>query len=67
MLEEEYAAIPETLELREISYIIHCAGQRDEVCTLITTLKDKKIYLQEEIISLYQMRWHVEVDIRCLK
>jgi hypothetical protein len=47
MSEEEYAAIPETLELREILYIIHCAGQRDEVCTLITTLKDKKIVIDQ--------------------
>jgi hypothetical protein len=55
------------LELREISYLIHRVGQRDEACTLITTLKDQTIYFQEYLILLYQMRWHVEVDIRVLK
>ena len=34
---------------------------------LFTTLTDRELYSVEEIVALYGLRWHVELNLRHLK
>jgi len=54
---EEYATMPATLEVREV---------RVKRKTLITSLSAQEISKQS-LNDLYQQRWHVELDFRCIK
>lgn len=67
MDEETYAAIPETITLREIRYRVTENGRRSETLTVITTLVDAEAYTKEEIAELYGFRWNSELDIRSIK
>jgi hypothetical protein len=62
-----YAAIPETLELREIRYHIVERGRRTKTIDVITTLIDADEYTKEDIAQLYGFRWNAELDIRSIK
>jgi hypothetical protein len=65
--DKAYAALPETLRLREVRYRITQNGQRTQVVTLVTTLLDPTAYPASELAALYQSRWQVEVNLRHLK
>ena len=67
MEEETYAAIPETLELREIRYHVVEHGRRTRTLDVITTLTDDGQYAKQDIASLYGFRWNSELDIRSIK
>jgi len=67
MTAAEYAAMPETLEVREILVTVREAGFRTESLVVVTTLVDGAEYAKEEIGDLYRERWQVELDIRSLK
>ncbi len=67
MDEETYAAIPETLTLREIRYNVVQPGRRTRVLTVVTTLTDPEKYSREDIAQLYGFRWNSELDIRSIK
>ena len=67
MSEDEYARIPETLELRELRYAIVEKGKRTKSITVVTTLTDVNEHSKEEIAELYSYRWHSELDIRSIK
>ena len=58
MTKEEYAQYPDTIAVREV-----------KVCKkiLVTTLVNKKIAHKKALGELYQMRWHVELDLRNIK
>ena len=58
MSQEKFAALPETLILRELSYRVGRPGFRTETVTLITTLLDAEIYT---------VRWRVEQNLKHLK
>ena len=58
MDEQTYQKMPETLMLRECR-----AGGR----TLVTTLTDARATPKPELVALYAMRWHVELDLRAIK
>ena len=62
-----YAAMPATLEVREIRKTITIPGFRVQQLHVITTLLDASAYPEEEITDLYHQRWHVELDIRAIK
>jgi hypothetical protein len=62
-----YAALPETLLVREVRYRTSCQGYRTQVITLVTTLLDPKAYPAGELAELYGRRWQVEVNLRYLK
>jgi hypothetical protein len=67
MDEETYAALPASLEVREIRQQLTTPGCRVETLHVVTTLLDAEEYPPEEIAELYHQRWHVELDIRSLK
>jgi len=67
MTAEEYADIPETLQVREIRVYVSEPGFRVESLVVVTTLLDDDEYTSEDITELYRERWHAELDIRALK
>ncbi|MBU8871728.1 MAG: IS4 family transposase, partial [Gemmatimonadales bacterium] len=67
MTQEQYAQIPETLELREVRFRVIEPGRRTETITVVTTLTDPEQYSREDIAELYGLRWNVETDILHIK
>lgn len=64
---EDYAALPESLMVRELRYKITRPGFRTREVMLVTTLLDAEIYTAAELARLYGSRWGVETDLRHLK
>ena len=67
MSDEQWASMPESLELRELRYTIAAKGQRTHVVTIATTLLDPMLYPKESIAELYGVRWQVETHFAELK
>ena len=63
----EYAALPAQLHLREARVRITVAGARTQVLEVMTTFTDPQEVKKAELAQLYQARWHMELDLRCLK
>jgi hypothetical protein len=64
---EALAALPETLELREVRYHIDTPGFRTRQITLVTTLLNAEIYRVADLAELYHERWQVETSLAHLK
>jgi DDE family transposase len=64
---ETLAALPETLELREVRYRIGTPGFRTRQITLVTTLSDAETYGVADLAELYCQRWQVETALAQLK
>jgi hypothetical protein len=64
---EDYAAIPETLTMREFRCRIVRPGYRTQSIIVATTLLDAQQYPPEEIAHLYRLRWDAEINLRSLK
>lgn len=62
-----YAALPETLLVRELRFVTPQRGVRTRVITLVTTLVDPVAYPAEALAELYRGRWHIEINFRHLK
>jgi hypothetical protein len=67
MSDEQYAALPEGLEVRELRYLLANKGQRTRVVTIATTLLDPLKYPKARIAELYGIRWRVETHFAQLK
>jgi hypothetical protein len=67
MTPEEYAAVPQTMEIRLVDVQVDEAGFRTEQFTVATTIMDHQVYDRQWIASLYRTRWLVELDIRAIK
>ena len=67
MSAEQYAALPDEVELRELRYRIDRPGFRVREVTLVTSLLDAQSYPVGALAELYRGRWEVEVDLRHLK
>jgi hypothetical protein len=67
LAEDEFAALPESLTLRELRYDVGRPGYRTRSVTLVTTLLDAEAYPPESLAELYGMRWRVELNLRHLK
>jgi putative transposase len=67
MTAEAYAAIPETLTIREFQVQVNEPGYRVRQFVVATTLRDHGEYSAAAIAQLYHKRWQVELDIRSLK
>lgn len=67
MTPEEFAALPDSLEVRELRFAITLPGSRTKEVTLVTTLLDPTRYPAKELAQLYFDRWQVEVNLRHLK
>ena len=67
MTEEQFAALPVSLEVRELRYEVGRPGYRTRSVTLVTTLLDAAAYPPETLAELYGVRWRVELNLRHLK
>lgn len=63
----DYAALPESLEVRELRYRIRQRHVRTRTVTLVTTLLDPVRYPASALAELYLSRWQVELNFRHLK
>ena len=67
MSPEEYAAMPDTLPMREFRHRLVRPGYRTRTIVVATTLLDAESYSREEIAELYRCRWDAEINLRSLK
>ena len=67
MSAEQWAAMPEWLDVRELRYTLKHKGQRTHVITIATTLLDDGLYPKEGVAGLYGTRWRVETRFSELK
>jgi hypothetical protein len=68
MSKEEFAQLPEFLEVREVSILLHRPGFRDKRIIIVTTLLDAQRYSAKQLGLLYGLRWQAaEVNLRHLK
>jgi Transposase DDE domain len=62
-----YAALPETLAVRELRVRVTQAGFRTRVLVVATTLLDAETFPRQDVAILYRIRWFAELDLRALK
>src|SRR5205823_11460295 len=67
MSEQQWDALPESLQVRELRYTIPRRGQRTLCVTIATTLLDPQLYPKEKVAELYGIRWRVETHFAQLK
>ena len=67
MTQEEFAALPEEIMVRELRYKVSQRGFRVRMVTLVTTLLDAKMYSVADLSMLYRRRWQVELNFRHIK
>lgn len=64
---EEWQALPEQLNLRQIKVNVTAPGLRAKTFYLVTTLTDATRYSADELADLYYQRWDVELFFRDIK
>ena len=62
-----FAALPETMVVRELRYRTVRCGFRTREITLVTTLLDAERYPLAELAKLYRRRWEIETNFAHLK
>jgi hypothetical protein len=62
-----FAALPETILVRELRYRTQVAGFRTREVTLVTTLLDADAYPTTALAELYRHRWEIETNFAHLK
>lgn len=67
MSAEDYAALPDSIFVRELRYRVEAAGCRTREIILVTTLLDPERYPAEELAALYGRRWRIETYLGHLK
>ncbi len=67
MDEATYSDMPATLQLREIRVDLKERGFRTKAVVVVTTLRQAQAYPADAVADLYRLRWHAELDLRCLK
>ncbi len=67
MDEATYAALPATLEVREVRVHVRHPGFRTRVLVVVTTLLDPAATPRVDVAVLYRIRWLAELDLRALK
>lgn len=67
MSPQEYAALPETMAIRELAYQLVRKGYRTRTIVVATTLLDAELSPGTEIGELYHLRWDAEINLRSLK
>lgn len=63
----QFAEVPLTMQVRELSYRVEARGMRTRVVIIATTLLDSMRYPKREIARLYGLRWEMETNFRHLK
>ena len=64
---EQYAALPDTLLVREVRMRVTKRGFRTKVVVVVSTLFDAEEFPADEIAELYRRRWQAELKLRSLK
>jgi Transposase DDE domain len=64
---EQWAALPEEIQVRIVRFTAACRGFRTQRITLVTTLLDAELYPAAELIALYLRRWRIELCLRDVK
>lgn len=64
---DAYAALPESLTVRECRVRVDRPGFRVRILIVATTLLDPNAYARDELAGLYRARWNAELDLRSLK
>jgi hypothetical protein len=64
---EDYAALPDTIIVRELRYFTKLKGGRTRIVTLVTTLIDADLYSAEALAELFRQRWQIETNFAYLK
>lgn len=64
---EQWASLPETMEMREISITVRRPGHRTRTVVIVTTLLDEKKYSSKDLTDLFSERWNYELDLRSIK
>jgi hypothetical protein len=64
---EAYAALPDSLTVRECRVRVEQPGFRTRALVLATTLLDADEYTTDDLAQLYRARWNAELDLRSLK
>jgi len=67
MTPETFAALPSSLQLREIRYKIARPGFRVKEVTLVTSLVDAERYSADDLAKAYGLRWVVETNLGHIK
>ena len=67
MSPEQYAALPETMLIRELRQRIVRKGYRTRCIVIATTLLDAALDPRDDIAALYRARWDAEINLRSLK
>jgi hypothetical protein len=67
LTDQAFAALPETITVRELRFAIAERGCRTRVITLATTLLDPQRYPAADVAALYGQRWQIETNFRHLK
>jgi putative transposase len=57
MSAEQFAALPNSIVVRELRYAIDQKGFRPKQITLVTTLVDAEVYSLETLADLFRQRW----------
>ena len=64
---QEWEALPDTMEMREVRATIRRKGYRNRKVVIVTTLKDASLYSAKDLTDLFAQRWHCELDLRSIK
>lgn len=67
MSAEQFAALPDSITVRELRYAIHEKGFRPKEITLVTTLLNEKRYASGTLANLFLQRWRIETNFGHLK
>lgn len=64
---EQWEALPETMEMREVRIKVRRPGYRTRSIVIVTTMLDEKKYSAEDLMELFAERWNCELDLRSIK
>jgi hypothetical protein len=67
MTEQAFAALPESIVVRELRRRVHHPTAGEVTLTIVTTLVDPKLYPAQDLEKLRLCRWGVETDLGHLK
>ena len=67
LTDAEWAALPETIEVRLLWVRVERPGFRTKELHLVTTLLNATKYSKADLADLYKRRWQVELHFRTLK
>lgn len=67
MSHEQFAALPDSIVVRELRYAINEKGFRPKQITLVTTLVDAEAYSKDTLADLFRERWEIETNFAHLK